>query len=255
MSKIDQISHEVDEERARFAQSLGALASSIRPERLVDEATHAASSIGNDLTQKAWSTLRDNPAGGILVSLGLGLLASGQTARTGPGRRPQPIMKNPNDALVGFDERVAEADAEMRSQMNGQLENTQQAAHMRAALDRGLDKLPPKARQRVIKARRAAIGIQEEVEKQARRAARKTSGFVQDQPLTAGAIALGFGVIAGALLPSTRREDELLGARRDALMAEARSVLEEELLNAKHKAEAALSKRTAKPESTIHAVD
>jgi hypothetical protein len=36
-----------------------------------------------------------------------------------------------------------------------------------------------------------------------------------EQPLVLGAIAVGVGALLGALLPSTQREDELLGAQRD----------------------------------------
>lgn len=108
-------------------------------------------------------------------------------------------------------------------------EHSQSASVLSAALDRGLDKLSPQARARVIEARKAAIGAQQAVEKRARKAAKASQTFVHDQPLAAGALALGVGILAGALLPNTRKEDKLLGHRRDQLMRHAQKVFNEEL--------------------------
>ncbi len=244
MSDIEQISERVEADRARLAHSLDALTDTVKPQSLAQDITAAANDIGSDLAQKAWSTLRENPAGGLLVAIGFGLLAGGPQQRPISRQKTQSIATDPNLEMVGFDARVAEADAQIRSEMTGQIEPRPEASKMKEALNAGLEKLPPKARQRVIKARQAAISAQESIERQTRRAARKTKGFIHEQPLTAGALALGFGVVAASLLPGTRREDELMGRRRDALMSDARNALEEEMLKAKHQAQAALAEKT-----------
>ncbi len=253
MSDIEHISERVEADRARLAQSLDSLTDTVNPQSLAREVSAAANDIGGDLAQKAWGTLRENPAGGLLMAIGVGLLASGAQSRPAPRQRPQRIATEPTIAMVGFDARVAQADAEIRGEMTGELEPQPQASRMKAALDSGLEKLPPKARKRVVKARRAAIAAQENVERQARRAARKTSGFVHEQPLTAGALALGFGVLAASLLPGTRKEDALMGKRRDALMAEARNALEEEMLKVKAQAENTLAEKTGTPVHELRA--
>jgi ElaB/YqjD/DUF883 family membrane-anchored ribosome-binding protein len=247
MSDVERLSQSVAADRARLAATLDALSSTVSPQSIAQDLSAAATDIGGDLAQKAWSTLRDQPAGGLLVTIGLGLLAAGSQRRSEPQPAPQPVLVDPEEALTGFDARVAQADATMKADMAGTLEPAPKAAKLRAALNAGLDQLPPKARLRVIKAREAAISAQESIERQTRRAARKTKGFVYDQPLTVGAIALGFGVLAGTLLPGTRREDALLGARRDALLSDARNALEEEVLKAKLQAEVALARSTRKP--------
>lgn len=232
MSNVDQIAAEVEADRARLARSLDDLTDTVQPHAISQDVTQAATDIGSDLAQKAWSTVRYNPAGGLLLSIGLGLLSAGPR-RSMPTAAPQPTAVDPDVALMGFDERMAAADAAMAPP---------KASRLKAALNNGLDKLPPEARQRVVKARQAVITAQENIERQAHSAARKTSGFVQDQPLTAGALALGFGVLAGTLLRGTRREDELMGQRRDALMAEARNALEDEMLKAQQQAEGVMRK-------------
>lgn len=242
MSNIEEISQQVNADRARLASTLDTLTDTVSPQRLAQEVSQTATTVGGDLVQKAWDTLRDQPAGGLLVTIGLGLLAAGSQRSQPPRPDPRSAAIDPAAAMEGFDERVAAADAQMRDGMSGRMEPLPQASKLRSALNAGLDQLPPKARVRVVKAREAAIAAQDKVEAQTRRAVRESKGFVQEQPLVAGALAIGFGTLLGTLLPGTRREDALLGARRDALMADARHALEDEMLKAKSKAEAALQK-------------
>lgn len=244
MSNIKDISNRVEADRAQLASSLDALTDTVQPQKLAQDFTATANDIGGGLAQKAWGTLRDNPAGSLLVTIGLGLLANGQQRSPAPSAQPQPVAVPPEAAMEGFDARVAEADAEMRAEMTGELKQRPEASHLKAALNSGLDQLSPQARQRVVKARLAVVSAQETVERKSRKAVRRTKGFAYEQPLTVGALALGFGVLAGTLLPGTRREDALLGRRRDALMADARNVLEDEMLKAKAQAERTIARKT-----------
>lgn len=238
MSDINHISERVDQDRARLARSLDTLTDIVKPQKMAEDLTTAATDIGGDIANKAWGTLRDNPAGGLLVTIGLGLLASGQQRRSAPPPQPSATAVDPETAMAGFDARVQQADADMRAAHHPE------ASRLKAALTSGLDHLPTKAQKRVIDARKAALAAQEKVERQAKRATRKAKGFAYEQPLTVGALALGFGVLAGTLLPGTRREDALLGKRRDALMANARHALQDEMQKAKMQAEQAIARKT-----------
>src|SRR6056297_3576877 len=108
MSNIDRISQRVEADRAELAHALDALTETVNPQTVVDELTAAATDIGGAMTNKAWGSLRDNPAGGLLVTLGLGLLASGPPKR--PRAKAQAVATDPDAALAGFDARVAKAD-------------------------------------------------------------------------------------------------------------------------------------------------
>lgn len=245
MSDLDKISARVEADRSELASSLDALTETVAPQKLASDFAAKANDVGGALAQHAWGSLRAQPAGGLLVGIGLAMLAAG--SQRAPAKTPQrnPSMVDPEDAMEGFDARVAEADAAMSAQMSGGMVRAPEASKLRAAVNAGLDQLPPQSRKRVRDAREAVIAAQEKVERKARKAARQTESFVHEQPLTVGAIALGFGVLAGTLLPSTRREDALLGARRDALMDDARTALEEEMEKAKGKAETAIKRGIA----------
>lgn len=68
---------------------------------------------------------------------------------------------------------------------------------------------------------RRAAAVGGAVGRQGADAARRTADALQDQPLVTGALAFAVGAAVAALLPHTRKEDELLGDAADTVRAEA----------------------------------
>ena len=68
------------------------------------------------------------------------------------------------------------------------------------------------------RSREKATEIGHRTRYQARRAQRSFWELMEENPLAVGVATLGLGVLAGLSLPSTRREDEILGERRDRLV-------------------------------------
>lgn len=232
MADLKEIEREAAAERQELAKSLDALTNALAPQNLKTHAATMVETYGNDVARQAWDAAKKNPAGFVMVGAGLGLLLAGTGARTSaPDVETAQTVRppQPHDALYGFDERVAAADQAMTAQKGSTMSKSPSAKWMRDRIEDGLDKLPPKARLRVREARQAAVNAQEKVEDQARRAARKSSAAMQSQPLAVGAVALGIGALIGALLPSSRREDELMGEQRDRFMSRAQGVLREEM--------------------------
>lgn len=241
MSDFRKIETEVEIERAKLAESLNLLSSAVAPENVKEHSAAIAESYGGDLGRQAWGAAKQNPAAFALVGAGLSLLLTGTGSRP-ETRKPQTTAVAPDEAYAGFDDRIAAADAKMKEEMTGMIEedSSPRAAWLREKLNDGLDALPASGRERVLNARKAALDAQEKVEAQARKVAKSSQTFMHDQPLAVGAIALGLGALIGALLPSTRREDALMGERRDAFMATARQTLQEETDKAHRAASAAL---------------
>lgn len=104
------------------------------------------------------------------------------------------------------------------------------------------------AKERVVDATAAARERASELKWQARektryQARRAQMGFwqsMEERPLAIGAAALALGVVAGLMVPSTRKEDELMGETRDRLMERAREVGEEALEKGKQVASVAV---------------
>lgn len=230
MSDYSSMKREAAGERQKLAASLDALSSAISPENIQSHVTVMAEQYGGDIGRQVWGAAKQNPAAFALVGVGIGLLLTGTGSRP-EARRPQRTLVPTEKAYVGFDARVAAATDEINEKETGMIEQdtSPRAAWLRAKLNDGLDALSPAARERVISAREAVLDAQDKVEAQTRAAARKSQTFMHDQPLAVGALAIGLGALVGALLPSTRREDDLLGEHRDAAMAKARSTLHEEM--------------------------
>lgn len=62
----------------------------------------------------------------------------------------------------------------------------------------------------------------------------KVARTIEDNPLPLGIIAAALGLAAGFAVPSTRKESELVGDKRDELIAKARDVVEEKKTQAKN---------------------
>ncbi|UWQ32449.1 hypothetical protein K3555_18255 [Leisingera sp. M527] len=248
MPATEEIEQRVDANRRRLAETLSSLSGTVAPQSVTEQLSAAANGYGGELGRQAITAAKRNPAALVLAGAGLALLFTG----TGSSRRPRTAAKPaaavpPEAAFAGFDARVAAADAAMKQEMTGMSEEPLRAGKMRETLNAGLDALPAAARKRVMKARTAALQAQEKVESHTAKAAARSRSFFDQNPLAAGAIALGLGALIGALLPSTRQEDELLGARRDALAAKAEAALREEMDKLHRKASASLDPAETDP--------
>ncbi|MFV1443237.1 MULTISPECIES: hypothetical protein [unclassified Phaeobacter] len=238
---LTELETEIARDRVALSKSLDTLAASLSPERIATEVSATASQYGGEISQQLWSTARANPAALALVGTGIALLMSGAGKRRDPEGQAQPAAAATSAEMA----HVPSPDAGQRKSPS--------ARRLRAALDHGLDKLPPKARKQVRKARLSAIQIQEELERRAAKLSRASQDGIAAQPLVAGGLAFGLGAIVAALLPQTRQEDELLGAKRDALMAEARDTLQQELRKLANKGETALHDQLSQGREALEA--
>ena len=102
------------------------------------------------------------------------------------------------------------------------------ARHFRDRLGEGTEGMSEEARRRIETARRKALDASEAASRQMAKANRQVARSYDNEPLLFGALALLGGAALGALLPGTRREDELMGEYRDQLFHEAEAVYQEE---------------------------
>ncbi|WP_227272124.1 DUF3618 domain-containing protein [Roseobacter weihaiensis] len=239
MSKdIQTLERNIEADRSLLERTLGQLTRALSPEQISSTVAREVQARSGSVGHAVVDMARANPAGAALVGLGLAALLAGpkRPARAAPydTRQTSPAKGlSEKDPLSGeFDRRLAAADAAETSEPR--------APRMRAALNNGLANLPEPARRRVIKARKAAIEVQETLDRKAAIAARKARSFHQQQPLSTGALAMGVGAVVAALLPRTRFEDEMLGARRDELLQQAEFALRDEIAQATATGEAAL---------------
>src|SRR6056297_228972 len=177
--ELSDIERRLAEDRDALARSLDLLSNTLSPDRLKTEASETANRLGSEIGGEAWRAARENPAAFALVGAGLALLLSGAGKRSEQAARHRarmaeaddPATVPPMEAMDGFDDRVARADARMRVGIAEEERRSASSQRLRSALNTGLEKLPPKARLRVIQAREQAISAQEAVERRARQTA------------------------------------------------------------------------------------
>ncbi|WP_394227870.1 DUF3618 domain-containing protein [Paracoccus marcusii] len=102
------------------------------------------------------------------------------------------------------------------------------ARHFRDRLGEGTEGMSEEARRRIETARHKALDASEAASRQMAKANRQVARSYDNEPLLFGALALLGGAALGALLPGTRREDELMGDYRDQLFDEAEAVYQQE---------------------------
>ncbi|KUF10583.1 hypothetical protein [Pseudoponticoccus marisrubri] len=228
--------------RSELSRTLGRLTEAVNPARTGADAVSGAASLGHDAIGTVTRAVSRNPVAALLVGAGAAMLLTKSEPRRGDGPNADPTA--PPLTEPGFDDRVAAADRSLQREAALNAREAQptppDSDYLEALVDAGLEKLGPEARARIIDARRRAIAAQRDIERQAARIKARARQSHQDQPLMTGALALGIGAVIGGLLPSTKRETQLMGAKRDQLFQHAEALLHEELDQLKTRTDAAM---------------
>jgi uncharacterized protein YjbJ (UPF0337 family) len=245
-----EIEAEVDHERERVADTIGALQSKLSAKSLVDEVTHALYEHGGEISRTLGRQVRDNPLPAILTGIGLAWLMTGsgprppryeerwsdrdvyrtgQPADLGQQRAPTQASAREDDS-PGFRERAAEWGGTVKHAAS-------EAAHAtRGALGNAGGALS-EGRRSVADAGRSARDWGSE---QVQGVQASLVGGIEAQPLVFGGIAFALGAALGAALPHTRVEDEVVGPHADRVKEKVTEVASTEAEKAKAVASAVM---------------
>lgn len=219
----DATEAELDRERRELAARLDILSGRLTAESLANEAGEAAADIAASALSGAWAVGRR-----AAVKLAASAVTPASPPNPAPALRLRQIRKThpkgeiPMTDTASKTHSLSETAEAVGTQAKASLEG------LRARIDDGLDGLPEAARDRVRKARSAALAAQAEVEARARDAAAAAKTTARENPLLVGALAFAAGAAIAALLPRTSMENRTLGAHRDRLFDEAERIYTEE---------------------------
>jgi Protein of unknown function (DUF3618) len=255
----EEIRSEIDRTRADMDETFAALDAKLTPGQIGLELWHLFKGGSTAGAGRLWRIAREHPMPAAVIGLGLGWLlvessrseddrrasdygsyrtryagdygygrsgATGEYYATGfedeesGGRlstakevakeKVKDVASSAKDAVAGARERVGDAAGWTKEH----------------ALDLGhrtKDRAVALKGQAKVRARRAKVGFWQTLE---------------ENPLMVGAATLALGVIAGLAIPSTEKEDELMGETRDRLLEEVKEVGQQTLEKGKHVAEA-----------------
>jgi len=193
-------------------------------------------------------TVKQNPVPVALIGAGLAWLMMGGSrhpARPEPHTRPYDtpdvtVYDAYNAPLSGTQEHsssLRQRAGEMASGVQGRLSAAgERVSHAAATTRESVSHAAASARERVGE---TAEHLRHQARQQGGKTKETFNYLRDDQPLVLGALGFALGAALGAGLPSTQREDELMGEARDQVVHRVQELGEEQLDKAKHVASAA----------------
>jgi ElaB/YqjD/DUF883 family membrane-anchored ribosome-binding protein len=222
----EEIEREIQRTRARMGRDIDALGEKLSPENLKQQAKDAVAEKAQDMVSNAGQQarrtgsrlvefVRENPLPVAAVGLGVTWLFTLRTrsevsgdrmarfAYTGPERR--------GDGHTSLGRRLADRTARMREKMGGAAaEVSERAGDLADRAGEVVDRVQERAGDLGTTAKRR---MQEQTE----RARGGLQEMMEENPLALVAGAAILGLALGLVLPETRREQRLMGSRRDQL--------------------------------------
>lgn len=266
----EEIESDIERTRADVSSTIDAIQNKLTPGQLMDQAFgYARTSLPADFGANLGNAVRDNPVPVALIGIGLAWLAvSGRNADgRARQRRQKAEIQRESHFYASDTERAYEDAYGMEAAAGGRSSESEDAMHRAASKasetgrnlkDKASDlghRISDKASALTGRAREMAGGAREKVSEgtgstrarlgqvaqqsrqQYDRARNSVGHMVEEQPLMLGALGLALGTVLGALLPGTRREDELMGSTRDSLMDTAKRTAREQAGTVKESAQ------------------
>jgi hypothetical protein len=225
----DKIQEGIQQTRAEMDHTLHALERKLSPGQLTDQILdylRGAGEESGEFVTNLGRSIRDNPVPVTLLGVGLSwlMIADSEKPKHRYSQTYQGPIITPSSATAGT-----------KSNHKGQAVSEridEKAEHIvHGAQD--------KVEQVTETARHQFKHLSDRAHYQAEKAKRGFTYMLQERPLVLGSIGLAIGAALGAGLPSTRREDELMGEKRDELLEQAKAKGREQLDKAEHIAGAA----------------
>ncbi len=260
-----EIRSEIDRTRSDMDETFAALDAKLTPKEIGLELWSLFKGGSTTGASKLWQVAREHPMPAAVVGLGLGWLMvesarkpdpwdgrergdytgwSGGSFRQGYASealstakdKVQDLTGSAKDALSSAGDKVSDLAGQAKDQVS---DLGHQVADKASTLGHQVaDKASTLGHQVTDK----ASDLRQQAKTQVRRARVGFWQTMEENPLMVGAATLALGVIVGLVLPSTDREDELMGETRDQLLDQAKEAGQQVLDKSKHVAEAVADK-------------
>jgi hypothetical protein len=224
-----ELEREIDQQRTEIGNIVHALESKLSPGELIDTALGYVKGGGGEFFSNLSNTVKANPVPTVLTSIGLLWMMAGQN------RQPHSNVTAYSTGASGpsMTDKLSAKASGLKQQGVGMKEKASQLGH-------GLSESIGGARTKATDSTRQASA---KLRGGAERARGGFNQLLQEQPLALGAIGIALGALLAASVPTSRREDEMLGEASDRVTDQLR-----------HKAEEGYQKVAAKGEEVVDQV-
>lgn len=228
----EELEQEIDAKRASISNIVDSLESRFTPGQLFDQALAYTKGGGGEFFQNLGTTLKNNPVPTVLTGIGLTWLALNQN-KPFPGYTVSSGSTGPGlgDKLSNVASQVAGAFGQVSDRVHSATSAVTDKAH--ALTDKAYalkdkasgmhhsasDSLGSSAEH----ARQMAYDANAQLHAQGAQLKDQFSTLMKEQPLMLAAIGIALGAALGAALPSTRKEDELMGSTKEKLTSTLKS--------------------------------
>ena len=214
------LEREAEANRERVAHTFEALRDKLSAGQILDQfLDYSRHNGGADFVRKLTGQVKNNPLPVAVVGTGLAWLilargdsdSRGHAFRTARSNETTDILKDTgSSALQAGRETLHDATAAVSGVTSSVADKASSAANaVASAATRAGD-----AYERGASAVSEKVGV---FSAQGSRAGAAITDLVREQPLLLGAVGLALGAIFGAVMPSTRTEDELMGETKESL--------------------------------------
>jgi hypothetical protein len=251
----ERIRADIDRTRANMDETINAIDSKLTPSQLLLEAWGLLKGGSGAGASRIMRMAREHPLPSLVIGAGVSWMLLESSRGDGGARRRTSRYDNrrfdSDDAGSGsygygesryaadrdWDERsrygggkLASAGRAIKDAASGTREAASSAVdkvgdlagHAGEKVGELADQAGEKLGQAAGAVRETASELGERTRHQARRAKRGFWNLLEERPLSVGAVTLALGVLAGLSIPSTEREDELMGETRDRLLDQAK---------------------------------
>lgn len=247
---LDGIERQNEQLREDMGRTIAALERKLSPGQLLDDTLQLAKEHGGAMAVTLGQTIKENPAPVVLTTIGVAWLV-GSILRNSHREDTQSWEASTDygDAYEGVGTGTESSRA---TGIRSRFARTRQ--HMRTKLDQAKSRLHSHGehlgeqlgeqtsglRERVRHRTESLRGSMSHAAEYGHDARVRAQSFYNEQPLVVGAAALAIGALLGALLPTTARENELLGETRDRALRRAKEIGEEQFDRARQAARRAV---------------
>jgi hypothetical protein len=217
-----QLEHEIDQQRHHIEQIMSALENKLSPGEMFDRMLNLGKGGGREFAGNLAQTVKANPVPALLTAAGLMWLYSSSRNNTMGGA----MASGYGTTTTGTTASASHADAS--TGMHGS------SGGMREKLGSARSRVSESAHHVAGSVRERAHGAAETARRGAdtarRGVTRANDGFrhmLDENPMAAGAIGIAVGALLGSMIPTTRKEDELMGETRERITGKARDLARE----------------------------
>lgn len=217
----DEAQRELERTRSRMSETIGALEQKLEPRRLVDQVIGAIKSAG--VESRAVETVRDYPLPFGLIAAGVAWLTIDIIRKQRSSGYETPTPSEGQSTLSGIRQSVSDklkaGKGKVSELASGVSESVSDAA--RSVGDKASEMMGG-VKERVSGAKERVSSMTSRLRSEGGEPIRGFWNTFQDHPVAMAAGFTAAGVLAGLLVPTSRREEEWIGPTADRLVQNAR---------------------------------